>query len=479
MKSYCRTIHPELASWQKNGTVILGGGLAGLSSGFVLVRAGQPVMVVESDSAVGGLSKTVVKGEFRFDLGGHRFLTKNEKIENFVRDLLKGDFLTVSRKSKIYMYNKFFDYPLKPSNAIFGLGISTTLKVITDYSKEKIRNFFISPSNVSLEDWVVSNFGRTMFNLYFKEYSEKVWGIESRRISKEWVAQRIRGLSLWTAMKNAFFKFSGKDIDTLAGKFIYPSMGIGDISDRLSEEIEKENSVLTNTRVTQINHSDYVVRNIVARNCAKIYDVGGKEFISSIPLPNLIRMLNPPAPDDIIEAASRLKYRAIVIVVIMLNCESVTDLTWMHLPERDIPIGRIHEPKNWSPNMAPRGKTHIVAEYFCFEGDNVWNSPDNEITSVTIKQLIRLGFIRESEVIDSCVVKGPRAYPLFEVGYEEHYNKIIRYLKNFKNLHIIGRSGMFRYYNMDHAIESGIEVAEDILEKSGVMKQKDSQLIGA
>ncbi len=463
---------------KKSTNVILGGGLAGLSSGFVLVRAGQPVMVIESDSAVGGLSKTVVKGEFRFDLGGHRFLTKNKKIENFVRDLLKGDFLTVSRKSRIYMYNKFFDYPLKPSNAIFGLGIATTLKAVTDYSKEKIKNFFVTPSNISLEDWVVSNFGRTMFNLYFKEYSEKVWGIESKRISKEWVAQRISGLSLWTAMKNAFFKFSGKDIDTLAGRFIYPSMGIGEISDRLSEEIEKDNPVLTNTRVTQINHGDHVVRNIVAGNCAEIYDVEGKEFISSIPLPNLIRMLKPSAPDDIIEAASRLKYRAIVIVVIMLNRESVTDLTWMYLPERDIPIGRIHEPKNWSPNMAPQGKTHIVAEYFCFEGDDIWNSPDSELTSDTVKQLVNLGFIRESEVIDRCVVKGPKAYPIFEVGYAEHYNKIIRYLKNFKNLHIIGRSGMFRYYNMDHAIESGIEVAENILKKSGLKKEKKSQLIG-
>ncbi len=479
MKSSCKTNHPELASWQKNRTVILGGGLAGLSSGFVLVRAGQPVMVVESDSVVGGLSKTVVKGEFRFDLGGHRFLTKNEKIEQFVRELLQGDFLTVSRKSKIYMHNKLFDYPLKPLNAIFGLGISTTVKAISDYSKEKIRNIFITPVSISLEDWVVSNFGRTMFNLYFKEYSEKVWGIESRRISKEWVAQRIRGLSLWTAMKNAFFKFSGKDIKTLAGTFIYPSMGIGEISDRLSEEIEKENPVLTGTSVMQINHGDSVIRSLVAKNSAQIYDVEGKEFISSIPLTNLIQMLRPFAPDDVLEAASKLKFRSIVIVTIMLDRESVTDLTWMYLPERSIPMGRIHEPKNWSPNMAPRGKTHIVAEYFCFEGDDIWNSPDSELTSDTVKQLVKLGFIRESDVIDSCVVREPKAYPLFEIGYTEHYDKILEYLKKFKNLHIIGRSGMFKYYNMDHSIESGMEIAEKILKKPRLKNKKESQLIGA
>ncbi len=451
---------------KKSTNVILGGGLAGLSAGLVLVKAGQPVMVFEDGSVVGGLSKTIVRGEFRFDLGGHRFITKNEKIEQFINDLLDGEYLTVSRKSKIYMRNKFFDYPLKPSNVMFGLGISTTLKAISDYSREKVKNFFSSPVNISLEDWVVSNFGRTIFNLYFKEYSEKVWGMECKRISKEWVAQRIKGLSLWTAMKNAFFNLNGKDIDTLADKFIYPPMGIGQISDRLKEEIEKENSVLTNTKVSQIIHEGFTIKSVIARNCGQVYDITGCEFVSSIPLTTFIQMLTPPAPDDILEAASRLKYRDLVIVVTMLNREKVTDLTWLYLPEKKISIGRIHEPKNWSSDMAPADKTHIVSEYFCFEGDNIWNSEDKELASVTMKQMERMGFIKEREVIDSCVIRVPKAYPLFELGYTEHYTKILRYLKNFRNLHIIGRSGMFRYYNMDHSMESGIEVAEDILSKA-------------
>ncbi len=461
-----RFLLKSLSANKESTAVILGGGLAGLSAGFVLAKGGQQVVVFESDPVVGGLSKTIVQGEFRFDLGGHRFITKSRRIENFVSDLLNGELLTVSRKSKIYMRHKFVDYPLNPSNAVFGLGIYTTLRVICDYSREKIRNLFGDRDNISLEDWVVSNFGRTMFNLYFKEYSEKIWGLECRRISKEWVAQRIKGLSMWTTMKNAFFKFSGKDIETLADEFIYPRTGIGRISDRLKEEIERENSVLTNTKVSQIIHEGFTIKSVIARNCSQVYDVPGREFVSSIPLTIFIQMLTPPAPDDILEAASRLKYRDLVIVVTMLNREKVTDLTWLYLPEKKISIGRIHEPKNWSPDMAPADKTHIVSEYFCFEGDDIWNSEDKELASVTVKQLEDMGFIVEKDVINSYVMRIPRAYPLFEVGYTEYYAKIIKYLENFSNLNIVGRSGMFRYYNMDHAMESGIEVAERIISKS-------------
>jgi protoporphyrinogen oxidase len=455
-----------LTAEKHNQIIILGAGLAGLSSGYSLSRAGKPVTVFESDSSVGGLSRTIHHGDFRFDLGGHRFHAKNKNTELFVKDLLAGEYVSVTRKSKIYLQNRFFDYPLKPSNALLGLGIPTTLKAVCDYSKEKIKGLMNSPENISLEDWVVSNFGRTMFNIYFKEYSEKVWGIKCDRISEEWVSKRIEGLSLWVAIKNAFFKFSGRDINTFVDKFIYPPTGIGRISDRLKEEIENENTLMTSTRVAQINHKDFVINNVIARNCDQVYDVKGSEFVSSIPLTNLINMLNPAPPEDVLDAVSKLRYRDIVVVTIMLNRERITDLTWMYLPGHDIPIGRIHEPKNWSRRMAPEGKTHIVAEYFCFKDDRIWNSSDEDLTEMTVKQLEKLGFIDKKEVIDSCIVKTPKAYPLYEIGYTEHYSRILDYLNNFKNLHIIGRTGMFQYLNMDRAIESGIEVAEEILKKN-------------
>ena len=448
----------------KKEVIIMGGGLAGLSAGVGLSRAGQSVSVFESDSQVGGLSRTVSHGDFRFDLGGHRFFTKNKETEQFVKDILKGEYVTVNRKSKIYMNNQFFDYPLKPANALLGMGIPTTVKAISDYSRERIKNSFREKECISLEDWVVAHFGRTMFNIYFKEYSEKVWGIECHRISEEWVSRRIEGLSLGVAVKNALFKFSGRKVPTLVDKFIYPPMGIGRISDGMKEEIERKNTVHINTRVSEISHSNSIITNMVARNCNAAYDISGDEFVSSIPINHLVSMMNPAPPEDIMEAVSKLRYRDLVIVTIMLNRERVTDLTWLYLPEKDMPLGRIHEPGNWSSCMAPEGKTHIVAEYFCFKNDNIWNSTDEELTSMTVKHLEKLGLISKEDVFDSCIVKVAKAYPVFEVGYNEYYSRILNYLNNFKNLHITGRTGMFKYYNIDHAIESGREVAEKIIQ---------------
>jgi protoporphyrinogen oxidase len=446
-------------------TIILGGGLAGLSAGFALAGAGMPVSVLESDNTVGGLSKTIIQNDFRFDLGGHRFFTKDARIDTFVRELLGRDVLTVPRKSKIYMNGKFFDYPMKPSNAVSGLGITTTMRAVTDYGLEKVKNIVNPSEHISLEDWVVSNFGRTMFNLYFKEYSEKVWGIPCDRVSEEWVSQRIKGLSLWVAIKNAFFRFSGRDVNTLVDTFIYPPFGIGQIADKLKAKIEVKNTIYTDTRVTEIHHENSVITGITARNCGKLYQVRGSEFVSTIPLTKFVHLLKPAVPEEIRDAASRLRYRDLVVVAIMLNLERVTDLTWMYVPGKDMPLGRIHEPKNWSSQMAPEGKTHIVSEYFCFEGDKIWNSTDKELRTTTVGQLEKLGLVRKNEVIGSAVVRVPKAYPVFEVGYTEHYGKIVRYLDNFKNLHFSGRSGLFRYYNMDHAIESGLDAAGDILKK--------------
>ena len=464
---------------KKSSSVVLGGGLAGLSAGFTLAKSDMPVTVLESDSEVGGLSKTVRHGEFSFDLGGHRFHTKNPEIDGFVKDVLYGDYLTVPRKSKIFLQNRFFDYPLKPSNALMGLGVPTTVKAIFDYSKEKLKNLVETPNHISLEDWVVNNFGRTLFNIYFKEYSEKVWGIECNRISEEWVSKRIDGLSLGVAIKNAFFKFSGREVTSLIDSFIYPPEGIGQLSNNLKVEIEKENTVLTNTRAFRINHKDFTIKNVIAKNCDQLYDVNGSKFITSIPLPNLVKMLNPAPPDHIFKAASSLRYRDLVVVTIMLDKEKVTDLTWMYLPGQDLSLGRLHEPKNWSPRMAPEDKTHIVAEYFCFQGDKIWNSSNEELTSLTVKQLERLGLINESEVIDSCVFRAPKAYPLFEIGYSEHYSSILKYLDNFKNLHIVGRTGMFKYYNMDRAIESGLKVADNIIRNTELKKESKALPIGA
>lgn len=445
----------------------MGAGLAGLSTGYVLAKAGKRLTVFEGDPSVGGLSRTVNHHGFLFDLGGHRFLTNNRETEQFVLDLLRDDYLVVPRKSQIFMFDRYFDYPLKPLNAAFGFGMLTTLKILIDYIAERLKRAVRKPDIVSLEDWVVSQFGRKMFDLYFKEYSEKVWGLGCHEISKEWVAERIKGLSLWSAVKNSLFSFSRKKSLTLYDTFYYPRLGIGQLSERLREGIEEnpENLVLTRSRVTRVNHDQNRVRSIVIDSDQGPETVIADNFVSSLPLTNLLSMLSPSPPKEIMAAVARLKFRDLVLVTIMLDRERVTDLTWMYLPGKDIPLGRIHEPKNWSPQMAPDHKTHIVAEYFCFKDDCTWGASDHELTTLTVTQLVKLGFIKENEVIDSCVLRIPKAYPIFDVGYRQHYDAILAYLAQFTNLHIVGRGGKFRYYNMDRAIESGIETAKQLLKK--------------
>jgi protoporphyrinogen oxidase len=453
-------------SRSKKDTIILGGGLSGLSSGYVLTKAGFKVGVYERDAVVGGLSKTIERNGFRFDLGGHRFFTADEKINAFVRDLMGNELISVRRSSKIYLRGKYFDYPLRPLNAMFGLGILNTARTLADYVWETGRRTIRDKEIISLEDWVVANFGRTMFNIYFKEYSEKVWGIDCSRISATWVAHRIKGLSLAKAVKHAFSNVSGRDLATLTDRFLYPTLGIGRLSDRLKDEIEKSSDVFTGTSVESINHRGFKVDSISVRDRVRMRTVPAEEFISSIPVTKLIRMLNPPPPPPVLETAAKLRFRDLVIVAIMVDRERITDQTWIYIPEKKIPFGRIHEPTNWSPAMAPPGKSLLVTEFFSFKGDALWSMGDNMIADLAADNLVRLGFISRREVLDNVIVRVPKAYPLFEVGYRKHTDELHDYLGRFSNLHITGRNGMFRYHNMDVAIQSGMEAAEKLVLKS-------------
>jgi protoporphyrinogen oxidase len=450
---------------QKNEILILGGGLTGLSAGYILAKRGLSVSVFERDSSVGGVSKTIEHHGFRFDLGGHRFFTKDPRINTFVKDLMGDELITVPRKSKILMRGKYFDYPLRPMNAIFGMGIPATVRILSDYGLERIKRLVQKPEPVSLEDWVVANFGRTMYNIYFKEYSEKVWGIDCSNISAEWMAQRISGLSLSKAITNAFFRTRGKDIPSLVDEFFYPRLGIGRIAEKLGEEIQRSGRVATGMGVERINHTGFLVDSIMVRDRHQTRHVGGREFISSIPITKLITILDPPPPENILFAASRLKFRDIIIVAIMVDRERVTDQTWIYIPEKGIPFGRIHEPTNWSRDMAPDGKTLLVVEFFSFQGDAIWRADDAELTDIAVRNLEKLGYIDKNEVIDSAVRRVPKAYPLFDVGYTKHFDEVFHYLSQFGNLHVAGRVGMFKYYNMDHAINSGMMAAEKVLGK--------------
>jgi protoporphyrinogen oxidase len=448
---------------KRRDVIILGGGLAGLSAGYVLAQAGTPVDVIEAGHDVGGLARTIEHNGFRFDLGGHRFLTSNKAVQDFVTDLLGKDLVQAPRSSKIFLRGRYFDYPLKPANALFGLGIPATIRILSDYCRERLVTTY-GPA-VSLEDWVVRRFGRAMFDLYFRDYSEKVWGLPCSEISAEWVSKRIAGLSLWEAIKNAFSKRSGKGIHTLADRFLYPSLGIGRISERLREGIESRNRVRTDTQVLRISHEGWTIKSVMLGCGDQVEEIEAPEFVSTIPLTSLVHMLHPAVPTAVREAARDLRFRDLIVVAVMIDAEQVTDLSWMYLPEKKITLGRIHEPKNWSPLMAPPGKTHLVAEYFCSRADAIWNASGAELTDRTAADLSGLGLFSIDRVIDSRVVRVPRAYPILDTGYHARHARIMHYLSRFKNLHIAGRSGTFQYLNMDHAIESGMDAGVAILGK--------------
>jgi protoporphyrinogen oxidase len=453
----------DVLNTQFNYAVILGGGPSGLAAGYVLSESGSNVLVIERQARVGGLAKTIEHHGFRFDLGGHRFITGNKQLENLVREVLGGELLEVERSSKILLDGKLYDYPITVRNALYRIGLRKSIRIVADYLSEQIRKRFTKTPIVSLEDWVVRHFGRSLFDLFFKEYSEKVWGVPCDRIAKEWVARRIKGLSLGVAIKTAFSRAGSQRLRTLANQFLYPPLGIGQICDSLKARIDKNGQVMTDTAVIGINHADNRVQSITVKDANGVQGYAGYEFISSIPLTLVIQLLNPQPPVEILQAAASLRFRDLIVVTVMINRERVTDQTWMYIPDSTVPFGRIHEPKNWSTRMAPDGKTHLVVEYFCFKEDAIWTATDTALAQRTVRELSKLGIIEAEEVYDSVVLRIPNAYPLFEVDYIEKQKCIVEYLDRFSNLELVGRGGQFEYYNTDHAMESGIAAAEAII----------------
>ncbi len=453
---------------QQQQVVILGAGLAGLTAGYVLTESGLSVRLIERESQVGGLARTVVCDDFRFDLGGHRFKTDNDRISQIVSTLLGKQMLTVQRASKILLGQHYINYPLRPLNAMFALGLKTATRIITDYARQQFHKNRALETDTSLQDWVIRKFGRALFEIYFRDYSEKVWGIECQRISSAWVEQRIHGLSLWVAIREALFRSGESGLRTLAGEFLYPSRGISQMAEALQTAIERRGRIDTGRRIAGIKHRAGRITSITVEHRGRRTSLGGDEFISSLPLATMVKLLRPKPPLHVLSAANKLRYRDLVVVTVMIDRNRVTDQSWIYIPDPDIPFGRIHEPTNWSPNMAPSGKTLLVTEHFCFQGDRTWCADERTLTDKTVTALEALGLISRREVITSKVVRVAKAYPLFEIGYAAHCGVLESYLSQFANLHLIGRSGLFRYYNMDHTMESGMQIADQIAARAKV-----------
>lgn len=449
------------------GVVVLGAGPAGLASAYILAENGLPVLVLERDQVVGGLSRTVERGEFRFDLGGHRWFTKNEEVDRFFVEIMGDELVEVDRTSRIYFNGKYFYYPLKVGNALQGMGLVYSSKAVFDNILTRV-SYKVSPRPVqSMEDAYVSQFGRTLYEAFFKTYSEKVWGRPCSEMSGDWVDQRSRGLSLITVVKDAFLKSNGK-VQSLVDRFLYPQFGIGRFPERMAECIELLGGrVSVASRVAAMLHDGNRVQGLVVSKDGGNELVYGNTFVSSIPITELVRLMSPPAPPEVIAAADSLEYRNLIIVNIMLAREQVTKDTWLYVHDRDIGFGRLHEPRNWSQAMSPQGRTSLVAEYFCSLGDPVWRTSNDTLCEMAVRDLSqKLGYIDKSEVIDAFAIRCPKAYPSYTMGYEKSLQVLKDYLRPFANLQVIGRYGTFRYNNMDHSVETGMKAARNILGES-------------
>ena len=444
--------------------IILGGGPAGLAAGKVLTDAGVRATVIEKDSDVGGLCRTHNHQGFLFDLGGHRFFTKKVELDQFLFELLGDELITVSRSSRIFFRDKYFNYPPTFLNAFRGMGPWISCRIMASFLYDRWR--YRHRDVVSLEDWLVRQFGRRMYEVFFKTYTEKVWGVPCDQISAAWASQRIKGMSLIGTIKESVRLSEKNRPVSLIGEFKYPRRCIGRICERLSQQIQQRSEVRLQAQAVGILHEAGQVKGVRIRHKNGEEEVlRGTHVVSSIPVTELIAILDPPVPPQIREAAGKLRYRDLLVAVLFFDQDRITDDTWVYVPDPDVKFGRIHEPRNWSPDMSPPGKTSLVFEYFCFESDPIWGMKDSDIADMTLKDFVRLRLApgKESLVFDHCVVRAKKAYPLQAVGHEEPLAMIKSYLKGIGNLHLIGRYGQFVYNNVDHSIETGIHAARRIL----------------
>lgn len=448
---------------QKHLTIIIGGGPAGLTSAYELSKNGVPSIVLEADQVLGGIARTVNYKGYLFDIGGHRFFTKWDDVQRIWDETLGDKFLRRPRLSRIYYSKKLFLYPLRPLNTFFGLGAIESARIIGSYVRS-----LICPYNKeeNLEEWISNRFGRRLYRTFFKTYTEKVWGVPCTEIRAEWAAQRIKGLSLTTAVRNALFPGGGAKAKTLIDQFQYPERGPGQMWEMLAERIQKDGQqILKGRRVTRICYDEGKITHVVTNGSQGEETFQGEHFISSMPIRDLIRALDPPAPPEVRESAEKLRYRDFLIVSLILNRASVVPDNWIYVHEPGVKVGRIQNFKNWSPSMVPDpAKTCLGMEYFVFENDQLWSSRDSDLVEMAKRELVQLGLATMEEIEDGTVVRMPKAYPIYDPGWSEHVNRIRHYLeKAMPNLQLVGRNGMHKYNNQDHSMMTALCAARNIL----------------
>ena len=432
----------------------------------MLGRNGVRVLVLEADTIVGGIARTSEYKGFRFDIGGHRFFTKVRAVEALWEEMLGKEMLTRPRLSRIYYDGKWFDYPLKAGNALAGLGLIRAVAIGLSYVW--IQFDPITPE-LSFEDWVVNRFGWKLYNTFFKAYTEKVWGIPCTRIGAQWAAQRIKGLSLWSAAKEMLIApFRGKGgtkIRSLIEEFKYPRLGPGMMWEAFAARIAQQgNEVRLSSPVVALHHDAGRVTAIDHQSDGVVTRTEVAAVISTMPLRQLIEALSPAAPEAVRQAAAKLSYRDFLTVALIVDQAEMFPDNWIYVHDPNVRLGRIQNFKNWSPEMVPDpAKTCLGLEYFCFEGDDLWTMSDADLIALGTKELAAIGLADPSRVIDGTVVRMPKAYPVYDEGYLAALDVLRAYCQTFTNLQLAGRNGLHKYNNQDHAMVTGILAAKALL----------------
>ena len=444
--------------------VIMGAGPAGLTAAWELTRAGQEVVVWEADPVyVGGISRTVEAEGFRFDIGGHRFFSKSPEVNEVWRQIMPDDFIDCPRLSRIYYKGKFFNYPLEAMDAFLKLGPIETFNIVLSYAKARLSP--IKPE-LTFAQWVINRFGKRLFQIFFKSYTEKVWGISCDEISADWAAQRIKGLSLREAIISAFKgRKAAPTAKTLIRNFFYPRLGPGQMWETATTKIrDRGNKVLLDRRVQTVHWDETGVTHITGTNQnGEFFQQEGSSFICSIPLKELMLALDPPPPKEVLAAARALRYRDFLTVCLVVGRANVFPDTWIYIHDPTVKVGRVQNYKNWSIAMVPDPKlTSLGMEYFCFEGDNLWTSTDHDLAKLAIKEAAQIGLITEAEVKDAFVVRMPKAYPIYDQEYHQHVETIRKWVCQFANLQPVGRNGMHHYNNQDHSMMTAMLAARNI-----------------
>jgi protoporphyrinogen oxidase len=440
-------------------TLVLGGGPAGLTAGYLLGKSGRDVVVFEADAQVGGLAKTVEKDGYRFDLGGHRFFTKAREVDVLWHEILGDEFLRRPRMSRIYWNNRYLDYPLRGPDVIRKLGPVELARCMASYLRAVVKRDKVDDS---LEDWVTNRFGRRLYELFFRSYNEKVWGVPPSEIRAEWAAQRIKGLSFFSAAKAAFFGNKGNRVKSLIAEFNYPRFGPGQMWDAMTLAIEEQGGeVRLQTPVTRLELAGGRVVEVEA---------GGESYtlpdgvISSLPLREVVEMMHPAPPRDVLDAARGLRYRDFLTVALVVDGKDLFPDNWIYIHEPRVRVGRIQNYRSWSPWMVPDAdKACVGLEYFCFAGDDLWRMEDDALVELAARELEQLGLAPRSKVERGFAIRVPKAYPIYDADYAGRVEAIRGWLDGIENLQQVGRNGLHRYNNSDHSMLTAMRAVDNLV----------------